>query len=313
MPVGTGGKIGYVESDSLLGRVLDNVANAGRSESGFNPLVYRPYPGKPIFSTAATGLNFEHIFSGVAADRSISMFTPRRDRVELVQVSPKSVSLHWPAKHSSWGMECRMTYALSGRNSIDIEFEATPTQDRFGKGYAAFMWASYMACARDRRIHFYGLDGDREGWVAFGEDRESGFETGTVSYQGTSPLPYEKGSQTLNIIEHPSKQFLKPFYYGILDGDHDLETKKDPLAYVMMFDQKSTIRFAMWNFVKNAEGKADPHRPAWDWQFVIREPVKGKKYSYRARLVIAPFTSREDVLKLYEAWVKTRRESSSRR
>ncbi|HAV61754.1 MAG TPA: hypothetical protein DCY13_05245, partial [Verrucomicrobiales bacterium] len=275
--VAPGGKEAFVSSESLMGRVLDNVANAGRQGSGFNPLVYRAHPEKAIYSTAATGLNFEHIFNGVAADRAISMFTPRKDTVELVQASSNSVTLHWPAEHSSWDMDCQMTYTLTG-DAIDIEFAVTPTRDRFGKGYAAFMWASYMACTRDRKIHFYGEDDGREGWVAFGEDHEGGFETGTVSFRGVEPLPYEAESQTLNIVEHPTKRFSKPFYYGLMDGDHDLSTTNDTLAYIMMFDQEAPIRFAMWNFVKDATtGKADPHRPAWDWQFVIHNPVPGTR------------------------------------
>jgi len=302
--VATGGRQAIVESESYVGRVLDNVANAERQGSGFNPLCYRIYPDKPVYSTRDTGLNFEHIFNGVAADKRISMFTPRTDPVELRQSSPTSVSLHWKAEQSAWGLDCQLTYTLAGRDAIDIEFAATPTQDRFGQDYAAFMWASYMACARDRRIYFMGATDDQEGWVAFGEDRDGDFETGTVSSRGAAPLPYEEGSQTLNIVEHPTKQFSRPFFYGLIDGDHKLETTDDTLAYIMMFDQEMPIRFAMWNFAKDATGQADPHRPAWDWQFVIHNPVIGRQYSYRARLLIRPFTNREEVLALYETWAK---------
>jgi hypothetical protein len=304
-PVAKAGQEAFVESESLIGRVLDNVANKGRQGSGFNPLCYKAFAGKPVYSTGATGLNFEHVFNGVAADKAISMFTPRSDPVELVQTSTNSVRLHWPADHSSWGTDCELTYTLTDRDAIGLEFCVTPTQERFRQGYAAFMWAAYMACARDRKIHFYGVEGDREGWLAFGEDVDGGFETGTVSYQGVAPLPYDRDSQALNIVEHPSKHFLKPFYYGLIDGDHDLATTNDTLAYVMMFDQTTTIRFAMWNFVRDAAGHADPHRPAWDWQFLIQKPVLGRQYRYRARLVICPFVSRENILQIYEEWAKT--------
>ena len=304
-PIASGGQVAVVASESLIGRVLDNVANKGRQGSGFNPLCYGLYPGQPIYSTNATGLNFEHIFNGVAADKAISMFTPRTDPVELISRSMNSAELHWPVERSAWGTDCRMTYTLAEPGAIDISFSVTLTQKRFRQGYAAFMWASYMACARDRKIYFYGLDGDQEGWTAFGEEVNGGFETGTVSCQGVAPLPYEKESQTLNIIEHPAKHFLKPFYYGLIDGDHNLATTNDTLAYVMMFDQKSPIRFAMWNFVKESTGQADSHRPAWDWQFVIQNPVLGKQYRFRARLVICPFAGRGEVLQRYEKWAKT--------
>lgn len=306
-----GGKEAFVVSDLLMGRMLDNVANSRRQGSGFNPLCYRTYPDKPIYSIENTGLNFEHIFNGVAADKQISMFTPRRDPVVLIQKSPVEVTLHWKGGQSAWGMDSSMTYSLVGNDAIDMKFSVTPTEERFGQGYAALMWASYMASARDRRIHFYGVDGDRKGWIAFGEDREEGFETGTVSFHGVPPLPFEEGSQTLNIIEHPTKQFLKPFYYGLMDGDHDPGTTDDTLAYIMMFDQDTPIRFAMWNFVKDASGKQDSHRPAWDWQYVIRNPEIGKQYRYRARLLIRPFSSREEILTTYESWAKEMRTPSN--
>ena len=99
----------------------------------------------------------------------------------------------------------------------------------------------------------------------------------------TKDLPYEKGAQTLNLIENPGKKFITPFYYGIVDGDHDLNTTDDRLLYLVLFDQTEPIRFAMWNFIKNEAGDPDPHSPAWDWQYVIRDPEVGKRYSYRAR------------------------------
>ncbi len=177
----------------------------------------------------------------------------------------ESYNLQTPAGRSTWDTDCEQTYTLAGRDAIDLEFSVTPTRDHFGQGYAAFMRASYMACTRDRRIYFYGVYGAREGWLAFGAEVTGGFETGTVSYRGVAPLPYETNSQTLNLLEHPTKHFLKPFYCGLLDGDHDLQTTND-LAYIMMFDQTTPIRFALWNFIKDASGQPDPHRPAWDWQ-----------------------------------------------
>ena len=45
-------------------------------------------------------------------------------------------------------------------------------------------------------------------------------------------LPYEEEAQILNFIEHPKKKFTSPFYYGLIDGDHDLETISDKLLYL---------------------------------------------------------------------------------
>ena len=293
----------HIESGRLSGRLLDNVANAGRQGSGFNPLCHTLYPGKSVYRLDFVGLNFEHIFNGAAGDKNISMFTPRKDPCKLLRESPRIASLTWPAESSSWGIRCKMTYQFSPPNAIDLTFKATPTVDRFPHGYAAFMWASYMNRTRERRIHFYGCNGGREGWMSFGDDLENGFETGTVPCAGIADLPYEEESQTLNLIEHPSKKFLKPFYYGLIDGDNDLTTADDTLAYIMMFDQAESIRFALWNFIQDQEGRSDPHSPAWDWQYVIRSPEPGKAYGYRARVVVKPFAGREDVEREYSEWL----------
>jgi hypothetical protein len=291
-----------IRAGQLSGRVADNVANAKGQGSGFHPLYYGAYPGKPIFRPELVGLNFEHVFNGTAADKDLCMFTPRKDRCELVRHSIRRVSLHWPEDRSSWQMNAEMTYAVAAPNALDLTFKVTPHARRFPLGYCAFMWASYMNCTRERRIHFVGRDAGHEGWISFGDDLENGFETGTVSFFGVPDLPYEEGAQTLNLVEHPAKKFLKPFYYGLIDGDNDLATRDDTLAYIMMFDQTESIRFALWNFITDSSGKPNPHSPAWDWQYVIRHPEPGKAYTYRARVVIKPFLGPEDVEREYETW-----------
>ena len=170
------------------------------------------------------------------------------------------------------------------------------------------MWASYMRRTVDRRIYFLGRDNRDEGWLAFGENTSDGFETGTVACHGVAHLPYEHGSQTLNIIEHPSKKFMLPFYYGLVHGSGCVDNPDDTMVYIMMFDQKESIRFAMWNFIKNAGGMPDTHSPAWDWQYVIKQPKINQAYGYRARVVYKPFAGRDDVLAEYENWVRMIRE-----
>ena len=297
-----GGHHADLESGALRGRLRDNLANAGRAGGGLNPLYYGEYLGKSIYREDSVGLNFEHIFNGTDADAEISMFTPRKDPCTLVRHSERSATLHWPAEDSAWGVDCSMRYTFESPGVVDLECSLTPTREHFPLGYAAFMWASYMNRTRDRKIHFWGMDGEREGWVSFGENTAEGFETGTISYAGVDDLPYEADSNSLNIVEHPTKKFSLPFYYGLVDGDGALATEGDTLAYIMMFDRCAPIRFAMWNFIADAAGRPDPHSPAWDWQFVVRKPEQGKTYGYRARVVIKPFTSPEDIREAYKAW-----------
>ncbi|MCA9437848.1 MAG: hypothetical protein KC978_18835, partial [Candidatus Omnitrophica bacterium] len=210
--------------------------------------------------------------------------------------------LAWPSEGSSWGMEARMVYDLSKENQVDLIFECTPTADLYPQGFAAMMWASYMNCALDRKIHFWGEGGDGTGWVAWGEGEGKEIEVGTVSHGGVPDLPYEEGAQTLNLIEDPGKKFIAPFYYGLLDGDQNLETTDDKILYLVLFDQTDPIRFAMWNFFSNESGEPDTHSPAWDWQYAIRDPEMGKKYGYRARIVVKQFEGEEQIWEEYRRW-----------
>ncbi|MDP6598758.1 MAG: hypothetical protein QGI86_23220 [Candidatus Poribacteria bacterium] len=291
-----------VDSTSFEGVLHDNLSNKKRQGSGFAPLILKSHPGANLYRDDAVGINFEHIFNGAKEQYDISMFTPRQDPCHLKQVRANRYELHWPSKGSKWGMEARMVYDLSKEDQVDLVFECTPTVDLYSQRFAAMMWASYMHCTHDRKIHFWGTEGDRTGWVAFGEGTGKDFEVGTVSYVAVPNLPYEEEAQTLNLIEHPRKKFITPFYYGLIDGDHDLETISDKLLYLVLFDQTNPIRFAMWNFFTDETGDPASHSPAWDWQYVIRDPEVGQSYGYRARVVVKPFKGAEQIWEEYRRW-----------
>ncbi|MBI3118327.1 MAG: hypothetical protein HYZ00_06560 [Candidatus Hydrogenedentes bacterium] len=308
-------EIGYstlVENETLWGVVHDNISNKVGQGSGFRLLSLKAYPQQSLFREKEVGLNFEHVFNGTAADKDLCMFTPRRDTCTLEVHSPTSVTIHWAASESSWGLKCSMRYDLQP-DGVSMEFKAMPTREQFPLGYCALMWASYMGRTRERRYHFWGEKDSREQWLAFGEDKpDGGFETGTVAHAGVRPLPYEEGAQTLNLIENTEKFFVLPFFYGLIDGDGNLSTDNDTLAYIMMFDQTDAIRFALWNFIQDTNHQPDPHSPAWDWQYVIREPKLGETYGYRAQLIILPYENQENVMSLFrqQAWREAKRNST---
>ena len=295
----------HVSNETLSGWLLDNAGNAGHDGGGFNFLQHAAYPGKSIFRDGMVGLNFEHIFNGDKYDNDISMFTPRRDPNYLVKhPGGKSGTLVWPAESSSWDVDCAMTYTFVEPDAIDMKFEATPREGQWPHGYLAFMWASYMNRTAERSIHFQSFSDGEFTWQTFGEDtdNEQGFETGTITQANRPNLRYHEGSKSLNIIEHPTKRFARSFYYGLLDGDHDLTTTNDRLAYIVMLEPGAHMRFALWNFIKDNNGNPDPHSPAWDWQYIIVNPKVDQTYGYRMRVVITPFTTREAILQRYKAW-----------
>lgn len=293
-----------VESPSFQGRLHDNISNQQRQGSGFTPLSVKPFAQQNLYRDDAVGLNFEHIFNGAEAEYDISMFTPRKDRCQLRRVKAHQYELSWPARDSRWSIDARMFYDLSHQGQIDLTFACTPKKDIFPHKYVAMMWASYMNRARDRKIRFWGKDGSRTGWVEFGVGTGNEIEVGTVAHHGTPDLRHDVNAQTLNVVEHPRKRFITPFYYGLIDADHDLTTHDDTLLYLVLFDQTDAIRFAMWNFIRDEHGNPDTHSPAWDWQYVIREPKVDQRYGYRARVVVEPYTGVDQVWNAYRRWTQ---------
>lgn len=281
----------------------DNISNKKRQESGFNPLTFISNPNSNIYRDDAVGLNFEHIMNGAAKDADKCMFTPRKDSCFIRQYSDSSAAIIHKAKDSVWDIDSELKYTLNGPHYIDLEIKAVLRKDHFPLGYVGFMWASYMNSAVDRRIFFIGNENGKKEWIAFGEDTENGFEVGTVAYFECDSLQYEKETKTLNIIEDKHKKFVLPFYYGLTTCP-GTEGKQDTMVYIMMFDQKEPIRFAMWNFFRNDKGEPDTHSPAWDWQYVIREPELNKEYGYKARVVYKPFCGREDVVEEFNTWIR---------
>lgn len=264
----------------------------------------QPHPTASLYRDDAVGLNFEHVFNGAEAQHDISMFTPRKDPCVVEHTGEHSYVIRWSADESSWGLDAQMQYDFSEPGQIDLEFECTPRSDLFSQGFVAMMWASYLHSACDREIRFWGRDGDRIGWIQFGEGEGADIEIGTVAHAMSEPLPFEKGAQTLNLVEHDSKKFITPFYYGLIDGDHDFSTTDDRLLYLTLFDQADAIRFAMWNFFRDETGNPDTHSPAWDWQYVIRHPEIGQTYRYRARIIVKPFRGESQVWEEYRRWMQ---------
>ena len=73
------------------------------------------------------------------------------------------------------------------------------------------------------------------------------------------------------------------------------------MVLILMFDRTYTpddeIRFSLFKF------KVPRHpRPAWDFQYVIRNIRRDRPYGFRGRLIWKPFVSAEDCRTEYHRW-----------
>ncbi|MCC6143260.1 MAG: hypothetical protein IT368_05595, partial [Candidatus Hydrogenedentes bacterium] len=148
------------------------------TQSGFRSFFSTRYPDANLFDPL--GWNFEHILSTAREDYYRNDFSPRIEQCSLVQRSPASASLFWSGEHGEWPFASELTYTLGSESSIDIDFR-TALLRTMPRDVIILMWASYMRCAQERAIHFWGVERDPyhpqhygdPRWIAFGESRDA--------------------------------------------------------------------------------------------------------------------------------------------
>lgn len=247
---------------------------------------------------ASAGLNFEHIISGHKSRHNA--FAPRHGKYDLF-ISPDgtSATLVRQRDNDPWSMSSTLKYTVTGPHYIDADFRCVP-HDRaaFGKrGYAILFFANYMNDVENVALHFRGIEGPDqvEKWIvadapAAHPDWKQG---GTYRSASSAELKYDADHNfKLNSWSYDFPRFVKPFYYG--RAGHGM-------VCILMFSKldaaNDEFRFSLFKF----KVPRFP-RPAWDFQYVIREIEASREYGFRARLVWKKFVSPEDCLDEYEAW-----------
>jgi hypothetical protein len=187
------------------------------------------------------------------------------------------------------------------RRPSDFEFQCTPRDAaRFGaRGFGVFFFANYMNDVEDPALHFRGIDrpGGPEQWIRADAPRTHPDHNGGGTYgsAASEPLRYDDDHNfKLNLWSYDYPRFTQPFYFG---------RAANGMVFILMFDRTCTeteaIRFSLFKFKLPKRP-----RPAWDFQYVIRDVEAGRRYGFKGRLVWKPWVSAEDCRKAYEAWAK---------
>lgn len=295
-----------LESPSLRVQVRDN-SESPRHLSGLQSLFHRiQAPAFDAFDPdtpgASAGLNFEHIISGHR--NANNKFTPRHGKYRLEQDGENSVVLIRDAQDSPWRVSSRFRYQFAEAEAINFDFACQFHEPAlFGeRAYAIFFFANYMNDVLDPAIHFRGVstEGGGEQWIRAeappGDPDYNG--GGTYRHAAAEDLEYDDNLEfRLNSWSYDSPRFTQPFYYG---------KAANGMCLILMFDKgeeaNEDVRFSLFKF----KLKQFP-RPAWDFQFVVRELEALKKYGFVGRLVWKRFVSAEDCAMEYEQWVTSRR------
>ena len=293
-----------MSSGDLRVAAWDNTYSPGRLSGLRSLLNLRDAPDYDAFRVA---LNFEHVISG--HNRPANDFSPRHGPYRLRQNTETSVEWVRRAEDSPWKLDSTMRARLSAPNAIDFRFSCTPRDARlFGEhGYAILFWANYMNPLTEIDMHFRGVTGpgEEEKWVSVQAPRTDFLHRHGGVYRGRDAkrLPVDDDHKSpWNVASYQYPRFTRPFYYA--RADHDM-------VLIMMFDRMATpvdeIRFAMYRF----QVKQETRRPAWDFQYVIRQVEAGRRYGFSGRLVWKKFAGAVDCESEYERWKAERDQSST--
>jgi hypothetical protein len=293
-------------SEGVLKVIFRDNAQSPKVLSGIASLVnQRDGPRFDAFDPdspgASAGLNFEHIISG--HKNRHNAFSPRHGKYTL-QVMPhgKSVMLARRREDDPWAMSSTLKYTVTKPHYIDVEFRWVAHDPAlFGRRrYAILFFANYMNDVEDVAIHFRGIEGQGqpEKWVT--ADAPKGppdwNQGGTYRSATASDLAYDTDHNfKLNSWSYDYPRFTQPFYYG-----RAAKGMVFILKFNKMYTEDEEIRFSLFKF----KLPRFP-RPAWDFQYVIRDIQAGKEYGFNARLVWKRWISPEDCLKEYQAWMPT--------
>jgi hypothetical protein len=276
-----------LQEGNLTVDFIDNSEKLPAHRAGYNGIagLYHRDQDTNIFVPAYAGFNLEHIFGG---DSLMELFEPRKHQMQLFVASNKKVLLYQSPSPLS-KVESLTEFTLVDSNYIDITFSCVLHDSRFFKHrYAGLFWASYINSPQDKHIYFQGMPKGENStrWISAFSKLHG--DQSTHRHVDDHRDYYFATNFNASLASHFSEfNFAKFFYFG--------KFKNMVLAYFFKSDQ--IIRFSQ----SPTGGGAT--NPAWDFQMLIPDPVVGKIYGFKARLVYKPFISAEDIEKEFDHWI----------
>ena len=277
----------------LTAVIGDNAAHQGH-RAGYNGLwsLRHKQSTRSVFVPGIAGLNLEHVFNGETefGGRDV-FFEPRRAPMTFRKVNAATAELHQPPT-PNFHMESWTTFTLEAPHYIDFEFRCKPHQHVHERGWFGIFWASYINAPLDKSMYFRGGWRAKEDmWMQLCTQEHD--DESTVLAQGDDiKLTWLEGSRDALFKNISRMRYGRPFYYGNFEG----------LTYILMFEKADGIRFTHSPSGGGYNKELNTTNPAWDWQFIVPQYEVNEEYKYRARLVLRPKCSREEILKEVAGW-----------
>ena len=283
-------KIGDLEA--VIG---DNAAHE-KHRAGYNGIwsLRHKKSTRSIFVPGIAGLNLEHVFNGETefGERSV-FFEPRTAPMTFRKVNATTAELYQPPT-PNFHMESWTTFTLRAPHYIDMEFRCIPRQHVHERGWFGLFWASYINGPADKSIYFKGGWRPKEDmWMQLCTQEHD--DESTVLAQGDDfKLSWQKGSRDALFKNYSRMRYSRPFYYGNFED----------LVYILMFEKPDGIRLTHSPSGGGMNKDFETTNPAWDWQFIVPKYEVKQEYKYRARAVLRPKCSREEIEKEVGSWLR---------
>lgn len=303
-PAATAGQPSDVHSVTLksgdLEVVIGDNSAEGSHRAGYNGVwsLRHRLADRSLFVPGIAGLNLEHIINGTPIDSDELFFEPRRSPMTLQPINHNSVRLHQPATFAT-GVESTTQFSLSEPNVLDMHFECVPRKAVFPHGYLSLFWASYIHAPTDKSMHFLGSPADQSpAWTQLCTQFHN--DQSTVKHRSDDYEARWDPDQREALFRNFSKlRFDSPFFYGNF-GE---------LMWVVLFDSSEGIRLTHSPSGGGFDTSRRTSNPAWDFQFLIRNPKVNMARSFAVRTILCPAIDRNLLPDMAAEWQQLTRNS----
>lgn len=291
-----------LESSDLEVVIGDNSATDSH-RAGYNGVwsLKHKLADRSLFVPGIAGLNLEHIINGTKIDSDELFFEPRRSPMTLQPINKSSVLLHQPATFAT-SVESTTRFSLSAPNVLDMHFECVPRKAAFPHGYLALFWASYIHAPTDKSMYFLGNPaGQSPAWTQLCTQFHN--DQSTVKHRSDDYDAKWDPDQREALFRNFSKlRFDSPFFYGNF-GE---------LMWVVLFDSSESIRFTHSPSGGGIDNSRRTSNPAWDFQFLIRNPRVNETRGFSARTILCPAIDRNLLPDMANEWQQLTRKNVQR-
>lgn len=253
-------KRGPIQAVVVDNRAVDDAVLPGH-RAGYHGVASLTHDKQPrnLFVPAYAGLNFEHIHDGTTQAREI-LFEPRNAPMQLRVVNEHTAELYQPPT-PHWGLESCLRYELQEDGAIRMIFECIPRRVTWKNDYLGLFWASYIHQPESLDIHFLGQEaGGAAGWIR-GSSPEHGVRATHLAVADDREFAHDADFPLTLVFNRSDYRFTEPWYFGMCRG----------MAFAQSFRPDDHVR------ISQSPSGGGAGNPAWDFQWLIREPKVGQR------------------------------------